>query len=249
MTRRLFGIGFFVFISCAICYGQTSFKGLTPGKSTKADVERVLGQAVRALSDTLSEYKSDKETEQIFVQYGRDSGVVERIEATYSDTIERSTALRSLKLPSQSTASRTNSKGRLEEYFSTASVVLTYAGPDVSSGVSRIGYYSRELFESAVAKTSGARQNPPPPDASGRSDGLGTREDNTALNGTTLTYYARPNVDQCESDCANNANCKGFTWIKAGTYNPGDAAMCYLLSVVTRKIPARGHTSAVKGRR
>jgi hypothetical protein len=76
---------------------------------------------------------------------------------------------------------------------------------------------------------------------------LGPREDNTALNGTTLTYYQRPSVDQCESDCANNGNCKGFTWIKAGTYNPGGAAMCYLLSAVTRKISAAGHISAVKG--
>lgn len=77
--------------------------------------------------------------------------------------------------------------------------------------------------------------------------GVGPREDNTSLNGTRLTYYQRPSVDQCQSDCANNANCKGFTWIRAGTYNPSDAAMCYLLSAVTGRVSARGHISAVKG--
>jgi hypothetical protein len=77
--------------------------------------------------------------------------------------------------------------------------------------------------------------------------GFGAREDNTALNGTTLTYYPRPSVDQCQSDCANNGNCRGFTWIQAGTYNPRDSAMCYLISAVTGRASARGHISAVKG--
>ncbi len=77
--------------------------------------------------------------------------------------------------------------------------------------------------------------------------GLGAREDNTSLNGTRLTYYQQPSFGQCQADCANNANCKGFTWIQAGTYNAGDAAMCYLLSAVTGRSSARGHFSAVKG--
>jgi hypothetical protein len=76
---------------------------------------------------------------------------------------------------------------------------------------------------------------------------LGAREDNTALQGTNLTYYQRPDFGQCQADCANNANCQGFTWIQAGTYNPRDAAMCYLLSSVTGRSSARGHYSAVKG--
>lgn len=77
--------------------------------------------------------------------------------------------------------------------------------------------------------------------------GFGSRENNTFLNGTTLTYYPRPSVDQCQSDCAQNGNCKGFTWIQAGTYNPRDAAMCYLISAVSGRGTARGHISAVKG--
>jgi hypothetical protein len=76
---------------------------------------------------------------------------------------------------------------------------------------------------------------------------LGAREDNTALNGTRLTYYQRPDFNQCQADCANNANCKGFTWIQAGTYNANDAAMCYLMSAVTGRYSARGHFSGVKG--
>ncbi|NOT61203.1 MAG: hypothetical protein HOP19_13370 [Acidobacteria bacterium] len=75
---------------------------------------------------------------------------------------------------------------------------------------------------------------------------FGTREDNMSYNGTRITYHQRPEFSQCQADCANNANCQGFTWIQAGTYNANDAAMCYLMSAVTGRSPARGHYSAVK---
>lgn len=75
---------------------------------------------------------------------------------------------------------------------------------------------------------------------------LGAAEANTALTGTRLTYYPRPSGGQCQADCANNPNCQGYTWIQAGTYNPNDAAMCYLMSAVTGRSAARGHYSAFK---
>jgi hypothetical protein len=43
---------------CGFCFGQSSYKGLTPGQSTRADVERVLGQPVKSVSKTLVEYKN-----------------------------------------------------------------------------------------------------------------------------------------------------------------------------------------------
>ena len=72
-------------------------------------------------------------------------------------------------------------------------------------------------------------------------------EEGTALQGTNLTYYAQPNFAQCQADCANNGQCKGFTWIRAGTYNPGDPAMCYLMANITGRSLARGHVSVVRG--
>jgi hypothetical protein len=75
---------------------------------------------------------------------------------------------------------------------------------------------------------------------------LGPNENQVALQGSRLTYYQRPAFAQCQSDCANNPNCKGFTWIAAGTYNPSDRAMCYLMSAVTGRSSARGHFSGVK---
>lgn len=77
--------------------------------------------------------------------------------------------------------------------------------------------------------------------------GMGAREDNMSLQGTTLSYYQRPAFETCQSDCINNGNCKGFTWIMAGTYSPNDPAMCYLMSAVTGRSPSGRHYSGVKG--
>ena len=72
-------------------------------------------------------------------------------------------------------------------------------------------------------------------------------EGNVSLNGTRLTYYPDASQSSCLSTCQNNGQCQGATWIQAGTYNAGDSAMCYLLSSVTARVPARGHFSMVKG--
>ncbi|MEW6130204.1 MAG: hypothetical protein AB1757_24425 [Acidobacteriota bacterium] len=151
MVNRVSMMMILVLFGCVAGFGQSSYKGLTPGKSTKTDVERVLGQAARQISDTLSEYQSTNASEKIFVQYNGETSVVERIEAIYPATRDRADVLQALRLPARPTASQTNSKGKLEEYFATAHIVLTYASGETSDGVSRVGYYSRDLFASAIA--------------------------------------------------------------------------------------------------
>lgn len=68
--------------------------------------------------------------------------------------------------------------------------------------------------------------------------------DNTSFNGSRITYYPRPSFGLCQADCAANANCKGFTWVRPGAYNPGDSAMCYLMSAVTARVP---HNCCISG--
>lgn len=69
---------------------------------------------------------------------------------------------------------------------------------------------------------------------------------NMTFNGSRITYYPRPSFGMCQADCASNANCKGFTWIRPGAYNPGDSAMCYLMSAVTARVPHDCCISAVR---
>ena len=67
---------------------------------------------------------------------------------------------------------------------------------------------------------------------------------NMTFNGSRITYYPRPSFGGCQADCSANANCRGFTWIRPGAYNPGDAAMCYLMSGVTARVP---HACCISG--
>jgi hypothetical protein len=67
----------------------------------------------------------------------------------------------------------------------------------------------------------------------------------TSFNGgTRITFYSSPSFEQCQADCAANANCKVFTWIRPGAYNPGDSPMCYLMSAVTDKVT---HACCISG--
>jgi WSC domain len=134
---------------------------LQPGLSTRMEVERILGPAVRDVSETLSEYKSNvTPTDKVFVQYRRGSAIVERLEMVSASPADRALVVRGLNLAPQPTAAQTNAKGRLEEYFETGYVVLTYVGADATTGVSRVGYYSRELFEAATAKLPASPRRP-----------------------------------------------------------------------------------------
>jgi hypothetical protein len=76
---------------------------------------------------------------------------------------------------------------------------------------------------------------------------FGPREEQTALQGTTLRFYPQPDLARCQADCAAESSCRAVNWIQAGTYDPADPAMCYLLSGVTGRTAAPGHVAVVKG--
>ena len=77
---KTLGVTFLLLMSGATCFAQTSYKGLTPGKSTRAEAERVLGQPVKNVSATLAEYRPQPLTSKVYVQYRKNTGVVDRIE-------------------------------------------------------------------------------------------------------------------------------------------------------------------------
>ena len=143
----------------SILHAQSAPRGLRPGTSVRPDVEKAFGQPVREVSKTLVEYGSGKQGDRIFAQYRPDS-ILERLEVVYSAPMERSQIVRELGLPDRPSASKTSDAGRVEEYFSSQLVVLTYSAMGVSGGVSRVGHYSRELFEAAAPPTSVANPKP-----------------------------------------------------------------------------------------
>jgi PAN domain len=75
---------------------------------------------------------------------------------------------------------------------------------------------------------------------------FGPLMDNITFSGTNLTYYPRSSPQLCQADCARNASCRGYTWVKPGGYNPGDSAMCYLIAVIGGRSSHKCCMSAVK---
>lgn len=73
---------------------------------------------------------------------------------------------------------------------------------------------------------------------------FGPIDDHASLNGVNLTYYPGTSAERCQADCAVNEKCRGFTFIRAGAYNPNDSAMCYLASVVTDSV---SHACCISG--
>lgn len=164
---RIFYTIAFVTLSCVACFGQSSYKGLTPGQSTRADVERVLGRPVKDVSKTLIEYKSPESVGKLFVQYHNDSptAMVQRIElicygpscGSVRDTFEVSS---DGVLPDARSRDENEKQGRLQAgtyYGAPRFIVKTLISkflynrnPDDYE--MRVGFYSKELYESAVPK-------------------------------------------------------------------------------------------------
>jgi hypothetical protein len=154
MLTKVFLTTVFILVSSTPLLAQTSFKGILPGSTTRSQVEHAFGLAVKEVSATLSEYEATDVAGKIYVQFRSGADVVERVEVIYQEPIDRSKVAVSLKLPSRPTASQVNSKGKREEYYAAACIVLTFAGENVEEGVSRVGYYSRKLFDGAVPEVS-----------------------------------------------------------------------------------------------
>lgn len=163
MMHRTSSVILFALLSCVTAFGQTGYKGLTPRQSTKADVERVLGQSVNNISKTLVEYKSPEGVGQLFVQYRDESptAIVERIEHI---CLNDGSDAHDLCGPALYLGQL---RGVLEDAFSNTIkqedplLVRYYGAPRFmvwtlrTRGINseyRLAYYSKSLYESVVPK-------------------------------------------------------------------------------------------------
>ncbi|HEX6190630.1 MAG TPA: hypothetical protein VFZ40_21445 [Pyrinomonadaceae bacterium] len=152
----------------ATCFAQSTYKGLTPGKSTRAEVERVLGRPVNSVSKTLIEYKSADDLVRIYVQYSDESTTasVDRIELICK-SIKIGTGYKphecskiwdkEFDLYDARTWSNEGPKSRERHYFGSSRYMLftrvfTQGDPDPEL---RWAFYSKDLYDAAAPKLSG----------------------------------------------------------------------------------------------
>lgn len=149
LTILVFGLLAF----CQSVLGVSTYMGLQPGLSTRADVEKVLGNPVQSISHALFEYSLPSGSGKIIVEYRAKDFVVDRIERQFLKPVSRAALIRSLNLPENPEEKRLNKEGKLEEYFGDIlTLALTYNSAEPNSGVISIGYYSMQLFERLLDK-------------------------------------------------------------------------------------------------
>jgi TonB family protein len=160
MKYKILTVMLLILMLAVVSSAQTSYKGLTPGKSRKVEVERVLGQPVKQLSETLVEYRPQPLAGRIYVQYRADSGVVERIEficrladSNCADFMKSLT----LNLPNAEKATPTDDKGRYLAFSEPPHYVvetMDQSGEKENNVFVpvRVAFYSRELYEAEVVK-------------------------------------------------------------------------------------------------
>ena len=178
MITRTLGVMFFAIAMCATCFAQSSYKGLTPGKSTRTEAERVLGRPVKSVSATLIEYRPQPLTSKVFVQYRAGSAVVERIEVLCrleNSTCNDFTKSLNLRLPEPESAKVPELGGGKYSVFYYGAPVYAAATIDDAGFENneivpfRIAFYSRELYqaakegnEAAIAQAAEDQKKPPP---------------------------------------------------------------------------------------
>ena len=155
-----------VLVLTSITLGQTAFMQLTPGKSTRIDTVRVLGQPVAKVSETMSEHRHSSTGQRLFVQYRPQVETIDRIEVFFDPPMPRAGLASLLGLPDRSDSTKYEEQGSLEEYFGgERMVVLTHQSSEMTSQVVRVGYFSKELFALAMQKPAGQPRPAAPPNS------------------------------------------------------------------------------------
>jgi hypothetical protein len=164
MTNKIIGGALLLLLACVTGFGQSSYKGLTPGQSTRADVDRVLGQTVKNVSKTLIEYTSPEDLVRLFVQYRDESptAMVERIELICSvkgfdssrcnswfDAIQQKYRI-DMSIPDA--YQKIEGKAlKVQSYYGSPLFMVEWTKYD-ADGAKTWAFYSKELFENAVPR-------------------------------------------------------------------------------------------------
>jgi hypothetical protein len=153
----------FLLFSCATCFGETSYKGLTPGESTRADAERVLGPPTQAVSKTLVEHKSPEGIGKLYVQYRDDSptSLVERVELTCQLNDQCRSMMNKFGDLTKSVLPDALARFPFPRPNATDSAkwLTYYGGPrfiaytNLPTDEVRVAFYSKALYESTVPRT------------------------------------------------------------------------------------------------
>jgi tetratricopeptide (TPR) repeat protein len=143
------------------------FAGLTPGVSTKADVDRVLGAPVReVVPGERYEYNPARhDAVRISVKFRRGAGIVETIDLYPQGSYAKAQYRQWFKLEAPDKPV-IDERGNLIEYYAGPGIALNYSGPDDTSPVAFFSHFDlRILLEERPAPAPAAPAPAPAPPA------------------------------------------------------------------------------------
>ena len=162
--RRIRGIVIVAAIALAapVTHTQSSYRGLTPGTSTRQDVRRVLGNQVQDAGADSDSYPASEGLSSVRVDYTPD-GVIRRIKLTFDQPVTRRTLAASFGLPATDGHRRTG-PGWLMEFFAAPALLgFSYASDTTESGVKALEHFDAASFASASGLPMPATTTQPPP--------------------------------------------------------------------------------------
>ncbi len=175
---------FLLCLCAAAIVAAGTYKGLEPGTSTRADVDRVLGAPVREIeADRLYEYDPRGTGRRISVRYRGSAQVVEFIELEPDEAYTRRDYAGWFGLGNP-TVTRKDGVGKRVEYHLVQGVSLHFEGAAESSPVVFFRHFDRHVFldpdgqEASSARTSGGAgglptdAGTPPARATGPCEGI-----------------------------------------------------------------------------
>ena len=141
------------------------FAGLTPGVSTKADVDRVLGAPVReVVPGERYEYNPARhDAVRISVKFRRGAGIVETIDLYPQGSYAKAQYRQWFKLEAPDKPV-IDERGNLIEYYAGPGIALNYSGPDDTSPVAFFSHFELRILleETPQTPAPGPPQQPAP---------------------------------------------------------------------------------------
>lgn len=162
MKNRMLRIIIFLLLISTTSFGQSSFQGLTPGASTRDEVNRVLGRPVNTDSTIIAEHTPPEGVQKVEVVYARNSDVASQIYIHLPRPVTRRALIQKFELPQQADLREKGENGYLHELFGGQSLLtLVYESADADSGVKLIVYHSKASFDYVLKTFKGEVDLPP----------------------------------------------------------------------------------------
>lgn len=132
-------------------FAVSVYKGIQPGKSTRADVTAVFGQP-SSQTGRVAEYPIPPSEGRLLVEYTEGEPVVDRIERVFPRPVARAALVKALGLPDQPEERETR-KGQLIEYFGGLKVLsLVHVDEDSASRITSLNYLSLEMYDRMLGR-------------------------------------------------------------------------------------------------